>query len=143
MGEAAVSDVGGGPRLPSYSGGNNHRENMSAQRRNNRSKQVFLFLYLKKSFVGEGVRRAHLSWLRGEHSFQKESQAEIHGENLGAKGGAAPSSTSGQSACLGAGWGGETVCKGGKWAVPPGHHEPIGDVTMWLAHIIAPPKQTC
>lgn len=40
---------------------------------------------------------------------------EIHRENLGVKGGAAPSSTSGQSAYLGAGWGRETVYTGGQW----------------------------
>lgn len=64
-GEAAISDVGGGPRLPFYSGGKSHREHRaraqssrgpasSERKKHNRSKQV-LFLYLKKSFGGWGV----------------------------------------------------------------------------------------
>lgn len=84
--------------------------------------QVFLLFYLKKKSFGGGMRRAHLLCLQGEHSFQKESresQAEIHGENLGVKEGAVPSSTSGQNAYLGAGWDGEMVCTGGQMGSAP------------------------
>lgn len=81
--------------------------------------QVFLFLYLKKNHLGgwcaEGT--PFVAW--GEHSFQRESWVEIHGENLRVKGGAVPSSTFGQSAYLGAGWDGETVCTGGQMDSAP------------------------
>lgn len=46
--------------------------------------------------------------------FPERITGEIHVENLRVMGGAAPSSTSGQSTYLGAGWEGETVCTGGQ-----------------------------
>lgn len=147
-----------GLRLPSYSETSHARAGharaqsfwgpaSSERKKHNRSKQVFLFLYLKKSFGGGGVRGAHLSWLRGEHSFQKESQAERNtwGEPR-SKGKGCALSTSGQSACLGAGRGGETVCTGGQMGSAPWAPWSMGDMTTcWPPSLPLPsrPAEAC
>lgn len=125
-------DVGRGPGSP-FVGGNSHREDSARARscqglaaptgRNTQVRAGVSFPLFKKIIWGCGVKRAHLSWLRGEHSFQKDSLGQEQVGRAGVQGGAAPSSTCGQSAPSRAEWGGAQYVQGGGQTMPS---DPMG-----------------
>lgn len=128
--ETAIPDGGRGASLPSYSAGNSRGEDRPRSQscqgpagsdgKKHTGQVRYVFLYLKKNILGCGVRRVHLSWLRGGHRFQKESLGQKHmGRTRGSGEGLHPPAPLGRVG---------TVCTGGQCPPDPmgqrgcGHH---------------------
>lgn len=140
--ETAIPDGGRGASLPSYSVGNSRGEDRPRSQscqgpagsdgKKHTGQVRYVFLYLKKNILGCGVRRVHLSWLRGGHRFQKESLGQKHmGRTRGSGEGLHPPAPLGRV--------GYSMYR---WAVPSRPHGPAGMWPSWLAHSVTPRRRT-